>query len=172
MPLVTTVVIAAAFAAALYLLYRWARGLQNRLRAASARYDEFYRHAQKLIQDERTPAGVLRFVQFYAAEAGRPRLARIFLRDFLLGKPAPPEPEREFEQNVADLPSELREHFTKMVACGYIAGALSDPFLAKIHWQVFPLLMSTSGRKDSPPSPERAASVAADFSSRHHAVAA
>jgi nitrogen fixation-related uncharacterized protein len=166
-PIVSTAVLGVAAAVALVALIRGAGQYAVQLRLASGQYDDFYRQAQRVIGDRRTPEVVLDFISRFAAEAGRPRLARNLLRHFLLGRktPSPTADSKALGRALAEMPTDLRETFSKMVACGYVSGAVSDPFLSDIHRHVFPLIISTSGRDDSPPSVERAVAVAQDFSS-------
>lgn len=177
-PFLSTVFVLIASATALAILVVWMRSMAHDLASAGTLLDSHYEAAQELTRDPRTPDSVLKFIEFFAAQAGRPALARRVAIDMARGRVgADSEPKtergRDFMRDLHALPQPLAAAFARMVTCGMLASAASDPIFSRVFANLLRLVLSAPDKVGNGPSVERANTVALDIARAHrHAAAA
>jgi hypothetical protein len=176
-PLLSTIFVLVASITAFAILIVWLRAVARDVASASTLLDSHYEAAQILTRDPRTPESVLRFTVFFAAQAGRPALARRVALDMARGRVgADTEPQtergRDLMRDLHELPKPLADAFAKMVTCGMLASAASDPIFSRIFANVLRLVLSSPDKVGNGPSVERANTVALDIARAHNAAVA
>jgi len=173
-PLLTTVlatVIAVGLAVA---VIAWAKAHARALNFAAVELEGVYESARQLVASEQTPNSVLSFMEYFVPRAGTPHLARSFAFHLISGGLRKPvtESARRFASDLDHLPPHLKESFFKMLVRGMLSSAASDAILWAPYLLAIGSFLSSSGRENDPPSPERATTVAADLAAQALAGAA
>jgi len=173
LPLLLTI---AATLAAIQLVLVWSKCWASDLLVANEILDEHYKAANALIQDEKTPDSVVRFVGFASQQAAHPALARRFASHVITGRlrnPRPHGPEAvKFAADLNSLSPEGRKQFASFLSTAMISSAASDPIFSRVYLMVASAFLSTSGRADDRTvSAERAETAAVDLSDNLFACA-
>lgn len=166
-PLAATAV--SAFAVT-WIMLAWARCHHRDLQASSEFLDDYYRAAQRLINDDATPESVIDFIASFSRNAGAPAHARHLALHILGGRlkasrPIASERSRALALDLEAMPKDKQELFAVFVVNGLAASAASDPILSRVYLTVLNVFFSASGRRgDTNISVDRANTAAVDLS--------
>ena len=130
-------VVILALTALIYYAPRLLRGYASRRAFFSECADRFFEISQVIVKDERTPEGIVSFLQWTGQTLDDPNVVRRVVWRALIGRMRedfrrPPPGMRAFMKLVENLPKDLGERFAEAVSYGMVANAMSAGILGEI----------------------------------------
>ncbi|MGI9476819.1 MAG: hypothetical protein ACR2PI_08935 [Hyphomicrobiaceae bacterium] len=146
----------------------WLKRREESLKHVATLADDFYKSANELLKDRRTPPEVIFLISIISQNFSKPKIIREIVLSAIRGNLTdharePSEQARVFLRAFKGMPEQLQSHFTNAVICGLLASSERATFFGLIFTRM--MLFNPTAQKKSvaPTYASKIASLHGDF---------